>query len=221
MSFPRAFGLIAATLAATWGAACGSDAPEDPEATAGTGGGSAGATDAATDAGTGGSGGTAPIAQLPLEWLACEQDADCVVVQPKSCRACVTVATHVDHAEDTEDFYREVREKCPDITSAPCAPKPDVTLCVAGQCDFIVDCDVMERALMCTELGKCSALGGAPCHPGDGGDAFVRVGCFPRAETVSPGQTCGEDPDTGQQLVFISSEIPPGWTTCDLSECTL
>jgi hypothetical protein len=206
-------GLVVAFLA------CSSeDSKDDDDGSDTNSGGAGGADAAAPDAGgtpAGGSGGRAPQGlTIQPEWLACSTAADCVVMQPRTCVACVTLAVNAAYEQAVRDAAGDLAD-CEELRAAPCVPLPEQAECVDGECDFIVDCNVMEMARLCGEAGKCSVLSGPPCEGGDP----VRVGCFPKAEQVRIERTCAEDPETGQQLVFLSTEIPPGWLECDVSQC--
>lgn len=185
------------------GAAVGNDAGSQPAS-----GGTAGTS------GAGGSGGSPMVGMIEPDWLTCQTDADCAIVRVRACCACAIISANVAYTADVERVS-EKHEGCPSCPPSPCPPIPTPVCNDEGQCDYVVDCQEMERATLCGELARCADLRGLPCD-GDGG--VVRVGCFPQQELVT-GDRCGEDPDTGQQLVFSGGQIPDGWTECDVAEC--
>jgi hypothetical protein len=200
--------------------ACDSSDEAGADATAGAGGGAArdaSAGGAHQGGGAGGSGGTtAPRPTFQAEWLACERAEDCIVVQHRVCNACTTTPINREHEDDMLSVYEGI--DCVDRPPGPCPPIPEPT-CTAGQCDYIVDCEVMEAARLCGELARCGVLVGRTCQAGDAEPESVRVGCELRPEGVRTEQTCATDPESGQSLVFLSTHIPEGWDTCDLAEC--
>ena len=159
-------------------------------------------------------GATGPESFQP-EWFDCASDSDCVIVQTQACVACLVDAVNKDHEED---FIRAAQSSdSPNCRPGPCAPRPEGTACIDGKCDEIVDCSSLGA--FCGSFAKCVQLRGRTCADADAATMLVDFGCVPKAPAVTAGQTCAEDPDTGQTLLFTSTQIPEGWNPCETSEC--
>lgn len=154
-----------------------------------------------------------PESFLP-EWFDCSADSDCTIVRTQGCVACLVDAVNKEHEED---FIRAAQSSnALNCRPGPCPPLPKAAVCTEGKCDEVVDCAILGA--FCGSFAKCIQLRGRTCET-DAAPKLVELGCLPKDPSAVSQRTCAEDPETGNPVIFASTQIPDGWAPCESSEC--
>lgn len=87
-------------------------------------------------------------------------------------------------------------------------------------------CDLSACACAGLDDNACATTAGCQLYLGytvdaycNNGRAMKSAGCGPEAGACDAALTCGEAPDSGEQLVFPSSCLPTGWVPCATAPC--
>jgi hypothetical protein len=204
--------------------------------TGGAGGdGEAGASAGGVESGTSGAGGLGGSANsnntggdagmtstLPVfqeEWTNCNTAADCVFLPQESCCQCTLLA--VNH-----NFTEQARATIPPFNAAACGnlgcagqpcPTDPIATCDQGHCDWRPGCS-SKTIEECPLEESCQVYNAKVCNAtNDFGPIICAGSSSPQPCAAAP--ACRVDPNSGLQVVFENSCVPPGWTQQCPTDC--
>jgi hypothetical protein len=179
--------------------------------------------------GTGGTAGSGALAPLPLEGqiIACQEDADCVVVELGCCDSCNggwSASVNKDYEEDVSTRNRDAcsdQQVCTEMACDAAFPRCENNTCTSRvedwqSCETDADCAVVELGC-CDHCNGGSVMACRADHVDDvlrtfGAEcaedyACTLMACAPYLPTCSGGMCIAEqDPDWGIDLEGQSSK---------------